>query len=595
MGFIKRQAIWIQLLIIGVITIVIMLTIVLLIYHQVEEITIERNVKYTQEIISQLKHDISSNFNAYSKLLINIGYDKTVQSFMYSKEAGIHVPYGREVSSLVDILTSTEKNIVDVVVLGKYNHHTTIRGYSIYAYQEEKNVPQDKGLHISPFTQVMVNYKPRNCILMSTHINSIDPDNFYGERIGFVSIIIDMTSIINNKIKFPELSGTKIYILDKSNSILTNEDNTIVREELEFMKKIDPNDSEPQRLIIGNQKSIVQVVDFPEIQGKIISIFLEKELFSELEEVQLNSAFITGIALLILGFLSFIVIQNIIKPLRTMMEYMSTVSNGNLKNLKKRINLEGSAEITTLSSEFNNMMDTIDTLTYQLVSTSTQLYKNEISKKESELIFLQSQINPHFLYNTLESIKGIAAARNVPEIWDMTRALSQIFRYSIKGSNEVTFDEELNIIKSYIKIQQIRFSNRFLVKYSINDSTLDCKIPKMILQPIVENAIYHGLEPKEGIGILSISGFFNNDSDLMIVIKDNGMGIDEETLTKLNEELQDDDKNSILSTKTRIGISNVNNRIKILYGLGFGLFIHSELDKGTEVTIKLPKRRFKNV
>ena len=242
-------------------------------------------------------------------------------------------------------------------------------------------------------------------------------------------------------------------------------------------------------------------------------------------------------------------------------------------------------------------MDEIDNLTFRLLNTSTRLYETELGKKQSELDYLKSQINPHFLYNTFESMKGCAIEEGAPKTMSMAKALGQIFRYSIKGADIVTVMEELKIIKSYVHIQQIRFGERLQVNYNFTEEVLECKMPKMILQPLVENAIFHGLEPKFGTGRLQISGKIDEQGDLFIWIGDDGMGMKAETLEDIRKQMAQasEIRGARIDEKSGIGFVNVNNRIKLIYGYEYALEINSVLNVGTEVTLKIPAGRDINV
>lgn len=223
-----------------------------------------------------------------------------------------------------------------------------------------------------------------------------------------------------------------------------------------------------------------------------------------------------------------------------------------------------------------------------------QLYHSTMLDKQAELDALQSQINPHFLYNTLESIRGKAYSEGQQEIAEMTEALSSFFRYSIsRKGNDVTLEEELINIQNYFKIQQFRFDNRFQLEIDLPDATslYHCRLPKLTLQPIVENAIYHGLEEKMGQGKIRITAFAN-DQRTVITIADNGVGIPEDTLTQLRDRL---DESSPLpagsqgrTRNTGIALHNVNRRLKLMYGPASGLSINSSPGFGTDVEITLP-------
>jgi two-component system sensor histidine kinase YesM len=215
-----------------------------------------------------------------------------------------------------------------------------------------------------------------------------------------------------------------------------------------------------------------------------------------------------------------------------------------------------------------------------------------LMKKQAELDALQSQINPHFLYNTLDVIRGQASEHHIKDIELMALSLSKMFRYSISNHDEfVSLDDELENIDCYLTIQNVRFNNKLLCQKNIDEDTLQCKIPKLIIQPIVENAIYHGLEQKLGSGKLTIRSY-RTRSRLMISIHDNGLGIKPERLAEINETLSAQNAGSRLISKSgtrfSIGLSNVNSRIKLLFGNEFGLVIYSSEGYGTTVQMNLP-------
>ena len=206
---------------------------------------------------------------------------------------------------------------------------------------------------------------------------------------------------------------------------------------------------------------------------------------------------------------------------------------------------------------------------------------------------LQSQINPHFLYNTLESIRGQALGDDNIKVADMTEALAKYFRYSIdKESDIVELKQEIENIRNYIRIQQYRFEDRFdfQVYMDEQDQEMLCKMPKMSLQPIVENSVYHGLESRISGGLISLR-IEKSDKNLRIFVQDNGQGIPEEKLKFLQKRLEETDgilKQSELEDHMGIALLNVNHRIKLTFGKEYGLFISSTENLGTEVMLVIP-------
>lgn len=234
-------------------------------------------------------------------------------------------------------------------------------------------------------------------------------------------------------------------------------------------------------------------------------------------------------------------------------------------------------------------------LVHQLRASVDREVTADMLKKEAELKALQSQINPHFLYNVLDGIRGHALSEGVVELAEMTEALSRIFRYSVSHwENEVTLESELVNAKSYFKIQQYRFNNRFDLRIVIGESedeTLACRLPKLTLQPIIENSIYHGLETKLDKGLVTIRTRLT-DRQLLIEIGDDGAGCSREILDKVNQGFEDwktirTEKNR--SAGTGIALANVNSRIKMMYGEEFGLHMYSTEGFGAMIEILLPR------
>ena len=221
-------------------------------------------------------------------------------------------------------------------------------------------------------------------------------------------------------------------------------------------------------------------------------------------------------------------------------------------------------------------------------------YASDILYKQAELNALQSQINPHFLYNTLDSIRGQALMEGAEDIADMTEALSTFFRYSISNRNDVvTLDEELENVRNYFMIQQFRFNNRFQLNVLPFPQELGerCHLPKMTLQPILENAILHGMEEKIGPGTITVR-VVETDSRIVITISDDGAGMNEETLLHLQAKLRGDEPVSLKRSRGNgIALPNVSRRIKLLFGEDCGIYVMSTLGLGTDVEITLPQNR----
>lgn len=215
-----------------------------------------------------------------------------------------------------------------------------------------------------------------------------------------------------------------------------------------------------------------------------------------------------------------------------------------------------------------------------------QEYQSKIEKREAQIRALQAQINPHFMYNTLQVIGGMALKKNVPEVYKITTALSDIMRYSLNFSDEmVPLKEEIQYFKSYLMIQNERFGNRIHLELKIPEDYMDYLIPKLILQPLLENSLEHGLANKPGDWQIILEAFLTEEEDLKLLFEDNGVGIPADRLAEIQESLKCETEKS-LKASTHIGLCNVNARIRLKYSKDqYGLSIKSVHGEGTVVEV----------
>ncbi|HRX58288.1 MAG TPA: sensor histidine kinase [Eubacteriales bacterium] len=221
-------------------------------------------------------------------------------------------------------------------------------------------------------------------------------------------------------------------------------------------------------------------------------------------------------------------------------------------------------------------------------------YDSRILKTQAEIHALQSQINPHFLYNTLETIRSEALTQNCGEIAEMTEALATLFRYSISRPGDMaTLEQELENVENYLLIQQYRFPQKFeVVKHIEDESVLHCRLPVLTIQPLVENAIHHGLETMIGAGKITIRAF-RTQQHMVVSVADNGCGMPPGRLAQVREAMESDEDDATLSSrdsrkKAGIALINVSRRIRFYYGPEYGLQIYSTEGVGTTVELTLP-------
>ena len=245
------------------------------------------------------------------------------------------------------------------------------------------------------------------------------------------------------------------------------------------------------------------------------------------------------------------------------------------------------SNVTQRKDEIGLLENSFDTMVQRNQELIAQKFQTRIEKRSAQLRALQAQINPHFMYNTLQIIGGMAIKKKAPEIYEITVQLSDIMRYSLSfGKEMVPLREEMHYLDSYLGIQNQRFGERIQVDQTIDPVLLDCLIPKLILQPLVENCLEHGLSGKCGTWCITIHGTLDGE-DMRLTVSDNGLGMEEERLAYIRGELAKGVENAIGSS-AHIGLVNVNSRIRLKYAAHYGVRIQSEQGAGTQVELLLP-------
>lgn len=289
---------------------------------------------------------------------------------------------------------------------------------------------------------------------------------------------------------------------------------------------------------------------------------------------------IIAATLLILSVLSIFFAMDILTPIKRLVQGMKTMQESKTHD---EIIIDRQDELGYLSQCFNDMSREIDILV-------NRVYKEQLTRKEAEIKTLQAQINPHFLFNTLESINWMARLNNVDEISEMVTALSALMEAGIgKGGPLVTIKEEIDFVDSYILIMKNRYGERLDFNKSIDSSLLGIKVPKLLLQPLVENAIYHGVDKfrKQGKIYLIIRKI---DQRVEIEVLDNGQGMTEENIRELNKNLNEGNDAYLFSENSGmgIGLKNVNRRIKLFYGVEYGVRVESIYEEYMKVVVTIP-------
>lgn len=550
-----------------------------------------RVVQQNMELYSsQLSRSVSEMYKICRNIAYTLSYNQILQDYMSTeipseKYAGYNLAYNQLVSMM-----ELSPYIKDIAVINDSGNTVAVYGaYETYAALQNIQSFTDNSLHSLGRTTV----ENTDCQILGMPVYRLQSNTPL--RIGtlFLAIDIDAFFLENPPTDTDYIHG---YLLtDSTGNIIYGK-----RQYYDAVSSVETSDE----LSIGAHTYYVNQYTLP-IVDSTFYMFINKDAFiSAGNRIATLQLICMGLLLLAVSFVMFQIYRPLINSLQKLTHFMQEITNGKQQNYRNGIKISqgfiGSTEIQEITNAFNAMLLHTYDLNHTIFENYTHMYEMDINNKKTEIAYLRSQINPHFLYNTLTMICGMASTGMQQEIIDTASSLSAIFRYSIKGEDMVTLRDEMEIVRSYLKIQMYRFEDRFTVTYDLPEESLNCMIPKMVIQPIVENAIVHGLEPSLTPGRLVIGAGKNPDKGyLAIWIFDTGIGMKPEKLQQIRDALQVPvhisshtimDSYSYMDSKHHdsIGLLNVNSRMILYFGIDYSLILDSEEGVGTNIQLRIP-------
>ncbi|MEY2195644.1 sensor histidine kinase [Neobacillus sp. BF23-41] len=546
-------------------------------------------ITYTIAIKIQIKEAI--RYNTVMVMQISKSIDNMVESFNRVMDG---VTFNNEIQGILPAAyeNSKEKNLLNKNLLSKITDETIMFNEVdlIYLYDTE-------GMRVNLRRSVNKNnyeffntlrpeiYDPNGKVTWSVENSVItanrmiyDIHSYKMKVSGYLTMSMDKSYLKERIQKFDPTEDRHIIILDKENHVVVSNSND---KELSAVTSWLSNSNKPLANsdelieIPGSGKMIVNNYQSELTGWKIISLISLNEI-SEGPAIIGKTVFLIGIVAIIIGIIIIWISTNyIVRPLNKLSLVMDEVEKD---NFNVQLQIDRSDELGRVGESFNRMMNKINNLI-------SDIYQKDINEKDAQLRALRAQINPHFLYNTLDTINWMAQFGKSEEVSKMTTSLSRLLKTSITKNGEfIRLEEEINYIDDYMTIQKIRFQDKIHYSVHIDLGAKNCLVPKLILQPIVENAMIHGIEKKIGNGYLFINGKIKNNK-LHIEVLDNGVGMDENTVASLSEGryVNLDEKKG-----TGNGILNVQNRIQLLFGEDNGIKIESNINVGTSFELTLP-------
>lgn len=555
-------------------------------YEKSSAVIKDKSVTYSQDILKTIEmrlNDMADNMDALSRDLL---YDRRVYDVLnYSGNEEERLNFYNNVVDLNNIMRKTvlsRNEIQSICFVSEDNN----------VYYFDSNSRKAKITQMMPYKDILDKAREESGKITwyldksNDKINNIyvarivkNKDTF--KEIGSMIILIKKDYIESLYKNLSSEAMQNIYILTNSNEKITSRNNEYSYLLDEFFKK---NIKKVQGTYIdNNSKIMISYASAQNLNWMIVSFIPLKVLYREIDSLKKWIILLVLISMAILTVLSFLTAFDIIEPINKLVEGMKKVEKG---QAHEDINLQRNDELGYLCGSFNKMSKKIDYLV-------NSIYTEQITRKEAEIKALQAQINPHFLFNTLEYINWTAQLKGVPEISETVTALARLMDANIGRDNKlIPLKEELYYIDNYISIIKSRYEDRLQVIKNVNEDVLDINIPKLLIQPLVENAVYHGIDKVTRNGIIEIK-VISCENDIIAEVMDNGIGMKEEDIKILNESFTSD-VSTLSSMKDSahksIGLQNVDRRIKLFYGDGYGLNIESVYDKYTKVEFRIPKK-----
>ncbi|MEH7177551.1 sensor histidine kinase [Neobacillus vireti] len=569
-----------------------------IIYMQSSNSLEKQTEDYLGQVVTNVSFQTDRFVKNYELVTLPIVSNSNVKHFLDLEETNVKVKehiryqYYEEIWTMMDTIIMQKPEINRMYIMGDNGRHIDLRdkgsSFSEEKYNQLKEITPDSGkmiiypsnqnghvtLSIARKIRGMKSFTPNGILIIQ--INASELGELWKEanlgNEGFFMIA--------------DRDGNVIYHPDSK--FIGNTLNKVGREKIAQLNNGTFFDQ------WNNESTFFHFLTSDYTGWKLIAAVPESQLFAPISGVRLTGIISAIIVTIIALILSLNFIMQIIKPIRLLERTMKTVEQGKWKKVP---NLSRKDEISSLLRSYNTMVDRLSTLVDQVYKAELknkqvkiELQERELEKQKIEIQALQSQINPHFLYNTLETMNAYGVINGVEEISEMSEALASMFRYSVRSFELVTLADEIEHVKSYLIIHDHRIKKPIKLVEDIEPSLYNASIAKLSLQPLVENAIQHGYRKGMLEIVITIRAAIHG-SCLHVSVIDNGRGMTNERLIEIQGAMTPDKKNRPdLRSDLGIGVTNVNRRIQLLFGDQYGLELKSKVNEGTMVSIVLPNQ-----
>lgn len=521
-----------------------------------------------QQTVDNVDQHIITN----EKIAKSIAYNDSVQRMLDDQVESEQKPTITEIDTIIDrlIKLSDDKSEIFICNTEKNLVYSNV-------YMSKLDDPQLHTMETATKHSSVIHWMPtsvdtykRSILNLIMKINHVSDYNSIGQlyyRIPEFSL--------ENIYKHSMSMGNTVYIVDSENRIISHPDKNKIGTDL----PIDLNHN-IENIVVKSPQSFYFIEPLSNSTWYLVGQFPQSLLRDEQNRLLIEKLYLLITIFMIIVFISYYFSNYFTASINYLNKQLAKIGIDNMEiefPEDDKIN-----EINELGVTFNNVVTRMYSLIDQLIISTKKQHDLENKKNEAELVALQAQINPHFLYNTFESINWLIKSNDLENAIQMLNSLSELLRYTAKSAEPtVSIKDEINYAKHYTEIMAMRFGNSIEFKYEIDYSLAEYKSIRLTLQPLIENAIYHGIQPKNHIGTITILCYKQNNT-IILAVHDNGVGIHTDKLIEINKSL-----NSSLIHE-HIGLHNVQNRIKLFFGEAYGVTLISEYGKGTTSEIRIP-------
>lgn len=542
--------------------------------------------KKNQEIIDQIATNTGDYIDELSRLSLAPYFNADIMEVLETipKDDSEKLIKRREIENFLrEVMTIPRKEILRVYILSDDIYYSIRTAHNLFLPQDYQESDWYQDAINNDFVFLPAHSENENGYSLSIFslvrkLRSLEGDN---HTLGVIRVDANYDGISNVLDKVTLKNNGTLFIIDDSSNIIY--ENSMLKDKAspkDFYELI-KGKTGVNNIKLNSKDYIANIKNINQTDWHVVEITSRKEILKDARPIHIVTMAITIISLLLALIITGLFVRSFIKPINTTVDIIQSTQNGNLSLRAPECKAE---ELNFLNKSYNNMLDRIEEMIDSNQKLTKKMYEAEYLQKKAQYDSLHQQIQPHFIFNALNTISLLIKSKKEKESLETLSDLSVILRGMVNSDSEITISSELKIVQSYLSLQAKRHE---ALNYSIEkDSSIDdIKIPAMIIQPIVENSIKHGCEPKCAPSNILIKTIYENDYAI-ITIKDDGVGMNQDKCDELNKMISSgiDKRNE----SSGIGLVNIAKRLKLKFGDELILYVSSKNNEGTTTTIKIP-------